>query len=481
MEAPANKNEKFDLDEFRKNVISATGDNAIAIASFMRIADVVVDKNTPTAHIKLDGIPEIHINPDFVQEYATTPEHQFILIYHELMHMILRHGTRIRCKNDNIIADAIINAMICTQYPQARYTRFFTNFYDAREFPQNLLRPYSGFKRSSIKRKYRKLYSYSGISWFDLKRLFESMEKDRKDKGQEDWKFPILLGDHSNSDAPNSHSDEILEPIADKMEQSIRNAIEDEIAKEQSKLRSKFYRRSNCDYDKLEKELSKIKTQGYGRSVFLRSISVLKKKIEKRREIEKALMEHAKQSNSSRIETVLKGMFPRIPLMTPIPNYRDRYGIVADAAGVYRPFYKNPLLPKDYGVCSIYLDVSGSMGNYVKLVYRVANDCKDYLDDKIYLFSNVISAITKDELLKGVVKSTGGTDFDIIINHMEKNKIKKSIIFTDGGAKINNQSLQKISKNGMKIVAVIPPNSMIHYVKKFCHSVIKIDGEGKVI
>jgi hypothetical protein len=105
--------QQFNIDEFRKNVISAIGDNAVALSAFVRVADIIVDKSIPTACITLEGVPEIHVNPDFVMEHALTPEHQFILVYHEIMHMVLRHGIKIRCKRDNIIADAMINSMIC--------------------------------------------------------------------------------------------------------------------------------------------------------------------------------------------------------------------------------------------------------------------------------------------------------------------------------------------------------------------------------
>ena len=154
----------FEPDEFRKDVINAMGANAMAMSNFVRVTDIQFDTMVSTACITLDGLPTIHVNPDFVEKYATTPEHRFVLIYHELLHMILGHGTKIRDTEDNIIADALINAMICCQYPQARYTRFFTNFYDAKEFPQNILRPYSKFQilRIIVRLKlcYRKLIWY---------------------------------------------------------------------------------------------------------------------------------------------------------------------------------------------------------------------------------------------------------------------------------------------------------------------------------
>jgi hypothetical protein len=471
--------EQFSIEEFRKNIISAIGDNAVALSAFIRIADVVVDKSISTACITLEGVPEIHVNPDFVMKHAVTPEHQFIMIYHEIMHMILRHGIKIRSKNDNIIADALINAMICMQYPQTRYTRFFTNFYDERKFPENLLRPYSKFKKFTHRQKYRRLYSYFSIPWDDLSALFEEIAEEKEEKGEE-IDEPTLLGDHENQDQRNGHGDEVVEPIAKRMESIIKKALEEEMSREEKKIEKKYYRKANPDYSEMRKEISNMKSQGFATHVFLKSIKVLKKKLERKREIEKALIEQSRQSISSKIETALKGMFPRIPLMTPIPNLRDRSAVTAMELGLYKPFYRNPMLPKDYGVCSIYLDVSGSMGGYVKLVYKVATDCQEYLEDKIHLFSNVISSISKEELPNGVMKSTGGTDFDIIIAHMAKTNTKKAVIFTDGCANISQHSKQTIKKYNMSIITVLTPDGQAHVVNEFSNRVIKIDQNGDI-
>ena len=461
----------FNPEEFKKDIINAMGANTLAMSNFVRVADMQFDTAVPTAAIFLDGLPAIHVNPDFVEKYATTPEHRFVLIYHELLHMILGHGVKIKKDmSDNVIADALINSMICCQYPQARYTRFFTNLYDAKKFPDNILRPYSKFQKFTYRQKYRKLYSFYGMSWLDLRRWYDENAKEA-DKA---LKAPILLGTHEKTKAEGN--EEILLPMTDDICKSIQNTIKEETRKE---INQKYHRSKNPDWNKITNERQKRIEQGFANNVFLRAIARMTELVKKKSTIERALLAQAKQSFSSQIETAIRGMFPKIPLMTPIPNFRDRYAIAAQQAGVYRPFYKNPLLPRDYGVCSIYVDVSGSMGDYMRLVYKVAVDCKNYLDDKIFLFSNVIEPITKDELLKGVVKSTGGTDFNIIVSHMETNKIKKAVLFTDGQARVSEHSLRSIEKHGLSIICVLTPHGTETEVKKMSKQIIKIE-EGDV-
>ena len=50
---------------------------------------------------------------------------------------------------------------------------------------------------------------------------------------------------------------------------------------------------------------------------------------------------------------------------------------------------------------------------------------------KVFQFSNKIAETTIDEMGRGVVKSTGGTDFDCIIEHAVKNDYRKIIVFGD--------------------------------------------------
>jgi hypothetical protein len=264
------------------------------------------------------------------------------------------------------------------------------------------------------------------------------------------------------------------------METIIKKSLEEEMSRQEEKIRRKYYRKANPDYNEMQEEINGMKAQGFASQVFLKSIGILKGRLKRKREIEKALIEQSRQSISSKIETALKGMFPRIPLMTPIPNLRDRSAVTAMEMGLYKPFYRNPLLPKDYGVCSIYLDVSGSMGGYVRLVYKVATDCQEYLEDKIHLFSNVIESISKEELLKGVMKSTGGTDFDIIIAHMAKSNIKKAVVFTDGYASISPASLNTLKRLDMNIITVLTPDGSGDVPSKFSKKVIRIEQNGDV-
>jgi hypothetical protein len=80
----------------------------------------------------------------------------------------------------------------------------------------------------------------------------------------------------------------------------------------------------------------------------------------------------------------------------------------------------------------VYVDVSGSMNGVIDAVYGAVNDCRDWVYPKIHLFSNSISDATPEEIHKGVVRTTGGTDIGCVAGHIAANKVRRACIITDG-------------------------------------------------
>ena len=96
-----------------------------------------------TAAVECRLQPRLLINPDFVDAWAATPEKLLMLVMHELHHVLLGH-TRLfprLTRVDNLVFDAIINALLCRMFPAPEHTVFFTDFYDENHFPDCLLRP----------------------------------------------------------------------------------------------------------------------------------------------------------------------------------------------------------------------------------------------------------------------------------------------------------------------------------------------------
>jgi hypothetical protein len=50
----------------------------------------------------------------------------------------------------------------------------------------------------------------------------------------------------------------------------------------------------------------------------------------------------------------------------------------------------------------------------------------------VHLFSTKIADVSLDEVRKGIVKSTGGTDIGCVANHMAANGVMRACLATDG-------------------------------------------------
>lgn len=479
----------------KSEIIDILASNLAALGALLRILDIRPSDQVPTACVTNTGIPVILYNPDFINKHCETKAHVAMLLLHEIYHVLLGHTLKNKVTQiDNLVADAIINAMICLQYDSFGFQSFFMSLYDKSTMPQAFLRPKSRPPRFWQRRKYNQLQTIMGLPWDDLKEIFTDIDAN-------DIKNVVLLGNH---DSTSGSSEDILpDVILDSIAQSITEDFEDKVQETQRKqireLQHKKWKwecrersaRYSQQTDKQEKikecnkhigdidqEINAIKSAGFNASIF---VSLLRKRLDiskKRKELEEELRKVAKQSLYSKLEVKLKGMFPKIPETSVIPNFRNRRAIISLINEQYQPFFQNPLRPKDFGAVTIYIDVSGSMDGFIPTIYKLACNCKDYLDETIYLFSNDVRGITKDELLKGVIKTTGGTD-DCFLTHALDTHKKKIMVFTDGYLSVSNENKNRLSKAGIKIVAAYTPNHAL-LPKSIIYSELIMDVDGEV-
>ena len=88
----------------------------------------------------------LRINPAFVAVTAGRDEHLFLLVMHELHHVLLGHTRLFRraSRAHNIAFDALINAMLVPRFPAEAYRSFFLDLYGEEDGPLRLLAPPGG-------------------------------------------------------------------------------------------------------------------------------------------------------------------------------------------------------------------------------------------------------------------------------------------------------------------------------------------------
>ena len=109
--------------------------------------DIDFSNETETACVECRTTPRLLLNKGFLDEYCRDDGDLFLLILHELYHVILGH-TRLFPRVspiDNIVFDAVINSMLCRTVGRTVGTRLFTRINGYDSLPGRLLRPPPGW------------------------------------------------------------------------------------------------------------------------------------------------------------------------------------------------------------------------------------------------------------------------------------------------------------------------------------------------
>ncbi len=122
---------------------------------------------------------------------------------------------------------------------------------------------------------------------------------------------------------------------------------------------------------------------------------------------------------------------------------------------VFYPVYRNKVKLTKGGV-NVYIDVSGSMDEYIPFIFGAIYPLKDYIGEGIYEFSNKVVKVEWEDIKKGISYTTGGTDVECILRHMLKYRHKRAVVFTDALFSVHNLTLvHRMEKEGRKLYFVI--------------------------
>ena len=125
------------------------------LETLVRLVGIEETEAIPTAAVTCRGRARLLINPRFVAEHCRRDEHLFLLVMHELWHVLLGHTTLYArpTPDHNIAFDAIINAGLTRQHPAPAYRGFFDVLNPPDVFPALLLRPPLGWpKHTGLRR-----------------------------------------------------------------------------------------------------------------------------------------------------------------------------------------------------------------------------------------------------------------------------------------------------------------------------------------
>lgn len=141
------QSQEVDIRHLRARILSVLPAATYQMDRFYQFADIDFSDRTATACVEVGPQPRLHLNPRFVRRHCARDERLLMLVLHELYHVILGH-TRLfprLTEAHNVAFDAVINSMLCRQFPDPQYLAFFTRLNPATRFPGRLLRPPEGW------------------------------------------------------------------------------------------------------------------------------------------------------------------------------------------------------------------------------------------------------------------------------------------------------------------------------------------------
>lgn len=417
--------------------------------TFAKLAGVVASRRVPTAAVECTHRPRLLINPDFVQQYCNRDEHLFLLVMHELWHVLLAHTSlypRVT-RAQNIAFDAIINAGLMQQFNKPEYMGFFDRINPPDQFPHLLLRPPVGWPKNpqypdhlgptGTARIMRQLYPPPGATRRAMpfyNEILELIKQDMRDRGI-DPDGVVLLGDHDprgGEQYKNGYLKDMMGRIVQKWP-----------------MQPMIPGMPGFGGQLGDWQVDPLITAQATRQAFANVLRL-------------AL---ARTPGHYRRKERLP--IPGISGQGVIPNPRDRLMSARRQLGLPSTIWAQPgtvkaRVPERRVQAHVYLDVSGSMARTLPYLVNLIMPFVAQGKADVFQFSTQVDHLQLKNLQKGLVRTTGGTQITCVTDHLLRHEdhVTRALIVTDGyTGRPLPEHLQRISENGTRIFIVLPAES----------------------
>ena len=385
-----------------RRVLDAVPARSHVLGALLELFRVEASEDVPTACVSCERRPVLRVNPRFVAEHCRTDAHLFLLVMHELHHVLLGH-TRLFPRvtpAHNLAFDAVINALLCARFPEEAYTSFFIQQYGDAKGPLRLLAPPGRPKAESGRLAELHEALYEGH--VTAEEVFRAIVKE-----VEAAPVPLerLLGSHPQTPDGSWGTEGPADPsVVD----AIRRIVE-KWPSPQAPIRG----RSLADVLKHKRV---AQTTAVDPAVLAAT--------------RKALLGAADRGTRH----ARRAAGPR-PAFLPLLDPADRRAGVARALGttplLYRSTRLDPRVGHD-GATHVYLDVSASMDPWLEDLYGALASLRRHLAKDVHLFSTRIETVPLRALLEGLRPTTEGTDVRCVLQHAIEANTRSILLVTDG-------------------------------------------------
>lgn len=417
-----------DEEKIITRILDVLPPSSFELTTFLSLFRVRFSEKTKTACVTCGESPELLLNKDFIEAHCQTNEHLFMLVMHELYHVILGHTTLFprATKVRNIVFDAVINAILCSLFPKPEFTSFFTDYYPSDKMPSALLRPKGEGTPLAAEQALKLLYGGSDTGTYHD--VYEALLKSGCVKemmvllgggrgatalpgdgraGTPCPPHPLLLGSH----------DEENEEISQEMKDLIHKIISKWPSPDRPLL-GQDLGAEECErgFD-AEADPSIRLRRGIRR--LMRWAAIPGKKEVRRRSVREMVCETA----------------------TFLPDWHDRSHEAREVAFGDALIYSTTTRlqrpsSRDNRQAFVYFDVSGSVAEEVPSVAQTLLPyCRGGLCT-VHVFSTVVHPASARDLAARKFSSTGGTDIDCVLKHVlelpPRRRPRAAVVVTDG-------------------------------------------------
>ena len=426
------------IEELKYRIYNVYPVGRFELDKLLSLIDIRWDENIETAAVKTGMPPVMVFNKAFVEKECRTDEHLLMVLMHELYHIILGHTRLFKRVNtaQNIAFDAVINSMICKIMQEPEYTSFFTGFYPD-EGIAALLRPPVNWTVDIYESKWKlkgellnihkALYTDEGdVTYVDI---YNAITKTIIPKDG-----IILIGNHGN--AGNGFGQYGATEIGE-LDTDTKNIIVEIVGKWPAVDPRKGRDRGIGRVDNLFTPVNGNK------QVSLSIKSALRKVVDT-------------ASGSIRLNK-----YSSSESLLPYPTIPDRKAAVLASLNQNPIFFKGNVMkrsPAWVGRVHVYLDVSGSMSDYLEVIFGSLAPLKQFLHPIVHCFSTEVYDHSVRDILLGKYKTNYGTDIDCVLKHIDKAGIHKALVITDGDVgEPDEHLLKKLPEKFTASVALTEP------------------------
>ena len=403
-----------DEEKIITRILDVIPPRSFELTTFLTLFRVRFSEKTKTACVTCGESPELLLNKDFIEAHCQTNEHLFMLVMHELYHVILGHTTLFPRATEvrNLVFDAVINAILCSLFPTPEFTSFFTDYYPSDKMPFALLRPKGEGTPLAAESALKLLYGGSDTGTYhdvyeallksgcvkEIKLVFKCDGKDGE---------PLLLGSHDEEN--------------EEMSQEMKDLIHKIISKWPSPDRPLQGQDLGAEEREHGFDAEADPTTRLRRGIrrLMRQAAIPGKKEVRRRSVREMVCETA----------------------TFLPDWHDRAHEAREVAFGDALIYSTTTRlqrpsSRDNRQAFVYFDVSGSVAEQVPSVAQTLLPyCRGGLCT-VHVFSTVVHPASVRDLAARKFSSTGGTDIDCVLKHIlelpPRRRPRAVVVVTDG-------------------------------------------------